>query len=191
MRFEEGTNQCQDRHQLDQLRHSGFSVDASVHIPAGSSKTQEALSQYIARRMAVPPPLSLKKISIRENGEVTVISYTSDNEFFKGKTESLPVSRVLLELTQHITTCGSQFIRRYGLYAPQRRWYCIPAAGTKFMARHAPCSAARPRRRESRATGTRSLKASESIQISNTSSVRLPVGCAPSSQFHLDNPVIL
>jgi len=26
----------------------------------------------------------LKKISIEENGEATVISYTSDNEFFKG-----------------------------------------------------------------------------------------------------------
>jgi hypothetical protein len=102
MRFEEGTNQCQDRHQLDQLRHSGFSVDASVHIPAGSSKTQEALSQYIARRMAVPPPLSLKKISIRENREATVVYYTSNNEFFKGKTESFPATRFLLELTQHM-----------------------------------------------------------------------------------------
>ena len=61
-------------------RHSGFSVAASVHIPAGSSKTREALSQYIAR-----PPLSLKKISIEENGEATVISYTSDNDFFKEK----------------------------------------------------------------------------------------------------------
>ncbi|UCG00134.1 MAG: transposase, partial [Spirochaetaceae bacterium] len=40
-------------------RHSGSSVNASVHIPAGSSKTREALSQYISR-----PPLSLKKISI-------------------------------------------------------------------------------------------------------------------------------
>jgi hypothetical protein len=34
---------------LSNWRHSGFSVDASVHIPAGSSKTREALSQYIAR----------------------------------------------------------------------------------------------------------------------------------------------
>jgi len=67
-----------------------------VHIPAGSSKTREALSQYIAR-----PPLSLKKISIQENGEETVISYTSDNDFFKGKIESFPVTRFLLELTQN------------------------------------------------------------------------------------------
>ena len=64
---------------------------------AGSSKTREAPSQYIARS-----PLSLKKISIQENGEATVISYTSDNNFFKGKIESFPVMRFLLELTQHI-----------------------------------------------------------------------------------------
>jgi hypothetical protein len=76
-------------------RHSEVSVGASVHIPAGSSKTREALSQYIAR-----PPLSLKKISIEENGEATVISYTSGNEFFKGKIQSFPVTRFLLELTQ-------------------------------------------------------------------------------------------
>ena len=107
-------------------RHSGFSVDTSVHIPAGSSKTREALSQYIAR-----PPLSLKKIGIQENGEATVISYTSDNDFFKGKIESFPVTRFLLELTQHIPPRGSQYIRRYGLYAPQRRWYGIPASRTK------------------------------------------------------------
>ena len=37
--------------------HSGFSVD-SVRIPAGSSRTREALSQYIAR-----PPVSLQKLA--------------------------------------------------------------------------------------------------------------------------------
>jgi len=104
-------------------RHSGFSVDASVHIPAGFSKTREALSQYIAR-----PPLSLKKISIEENKEATVVYYTSDNEFFKGKIESFPVTRFLLELTQHIPPRGSQYIRRYGLYASRTKgkWPAMP-----------------------------------------------------------------
>jgi hypothetical protein len=104
-------------------RHSGFIVDASVHIPAGSSKTRKALSQYIAR-----PPLSLKKISIEENREATVVYYTSDNEFFKGKIESFPVTRFLLELTQpkvpargHIPPRGSQYTRRYGLYASRTK----------------------------------------------------------------------
>ncbi|NIO10524.1 MAG: hypothetical protein GTO14_23155, partial [Anaerolineales bacterium] len=83
----------------------------------------EALSQYIAR-----PPLSLKKISIEENGEATVIVYTSDNEFFKGKIESFPVTRFLLELTQHVPPRGSQYIRRYGLYASRTKgkWPDMP-----------------------------------------------------------------
>ena len=104
-------------------RHSGFSVDNAVSIPAFSDKAREALSQYIAR-----PPLSLKKMSILENGEATVISYTSDNDFFKGKIESFSVTRFLLELTQHIPPRGSQYIRRYGLYASRTkgRWPEIP-----------------------------------------------------------------
>jgi hypothetical protein len=98
-------------------------VDASVHIPAASSKTREALSQYIAR-----PPLALKKIGIQENGEATVISYISDNDFFKGKIESFPVPRFLLELTQHIPPRGLQYIRRYGLYASRTKgkWPDMP-----------------------------------------------------------------
>ena len=41
-------------------KHSGFSVDHAIHIPAFSIRAREALSQYIDR-----PPLSLKKILIR------------------------------------------------------------------------------------------------------------------------------
>ena len=77
---------------------------------------RQSLSQYIAR-----PPLSLKKISIEENGEATVISYTPANDFFKGKIETFPVMRFLLELTQHIPPRGSQYIRRYGLYASRTK----------------------------------------------------------------------
>ena len=29
--------------------HSGFSVDASIRIPAGSTETRQALAQYIVR----------------------------------------------------------------------------------------------------------------------------------------------
>jgi hypothetical protein len=70
----------------------------------------------------------LKKISIEENGEATVVSYTSDNDFFKGKIESFPVTRFLVELTQHIPPRGSQYIRRYGLYSSRTKgkWPDIP-----------------------------------------------------------------
>jgi len=63
----------------------------------------------------------LKKLSIEENGEATVISYTSNNDFFRGKIESFSVIRFLLELTQHIPPRGSQYIRRYGLYAARTK----------------------------------------------------------------------
>jgi len=67
-------------------KHSGFSVDHSIRIPAFSIRAREALSQYIARA-----PLSLKKIGIEENGEATAVSFTSQSEIFKGKTETFPV----------------------------------------------------------------------------------------------------
>jgi hypothetical protein len=100
-------------------RHSGFSVDYAIRVPAFLIRAREALSQYIAC-----PPLSLKKISIEENGVGTAISFSSDNEFFKGKTETFPVMRFFLELTQHIPPKGCQYIRRYGLYASRTkvRW---------------------------------------------------------------------
>jgi hypothetical protein len=91
-------------------------VDASVRIPAFSDQARQALSQYIAR-----PPLSLKKIGIEENRDATVISFTSQSEFFKGKTETFPVMRFFLELTQHIAPKGCQYIRRYGLYASRTK----------------------------------------------------------------------
>jgi len=104
-------------------KHSGFSVNHNIRIPSFSDQAREALSQYIAR-----PQLSLKKISIEENGEATVISYTFDNDFFKGKTETFSVTCFLLELTQHIPPRGSQYIRRYGLYASRTKgkWPGMP-----------------------------------------------------------------
>jgi len=118
-------------------RHSGFSVDNAVGIPVFSDKARQSLSQYIAR-----PPLSLKKISIEENGEATVISYTSDNEFFKGKIESFSATRFLLELTQHITPRGSQVY-------PAVWTLCFTDQGQ--VAGHAPYSPPCPYRMEDRA----------------------------------------
>jgi hypothetical protein len=46
------------RNMLD-WTHSGFSVDASIRIPAGSAKTREALAQYIVR-----PPVSLQNLLV-------------------------------------------------------------------------------------------------------------------------------
>ena len=55
-------------------------------------------------------------------------SFTSANEFFKGKTETFPAMGFLLELIQpkapargHIPPKGCQNIRRYGLYASRTK----------------------------------------------------------------------
>ena len=68
------------------------------------------------------------KKSVCENGDATVISYTSDNEFFQEKTETFSMMRFLLELTQHVPPLGSQYIRRYGLYASRTKgkWPDMP-----------------------------------------------------------------
>ena len=58
-------------------KHSGFSVDNSVLIPASSRKARVNLSQYIIRH-----PVSLQKILYaRSNG--TIIYKTRYNEYFK------------------------------------------------------------------------------------------------------------
>jgi len=57
-------------HNMMQWEHSGFSVDGSVRIPAGSSKTREALSQYIARA-----PVSLSKLVVEDHA-ATVLYQT-------------------------------------------------------------------------------------------------------------------
>jgi len=57
-------------------RHSGFSPDNSVHLPAGSTRARKALSKYISQ-----PTLSLKRMSVQENDEATQISNTADNGF--------------------------------------------------------------------------------------------------------------
>ena len=52
--------------------HCGFSVDLTVKIPASSSKTREALAQYIAR-----PPVSLQKILVQEHAAASCIAQST------------------------------------------------------------------------------------------------------------------
>ena len=60
-------------------------------------------------------------ICFEENGDGTVIPFASENELFKGKAETFPVMRFLLELTQHIPPKGCWFIRRYSLYVSRTK----------------------------------------------------------------------
>ncbi len=68
-------------------RQSGFSVDASILLPGGSSKERESLAQYLAR-----PPISLKKVSF-ESFHGKVLFHTSYNEYNKRKPEALRGNR--------------------------------------------------------------------------------------------------
>ena len=89
------------------------------------------------------PMHSTEVAGTHHNRDATVISFTSQSEFFKGKTETFPVMRFFLELTQHIAPKGCQYIRRY---AP----VCFPHQGK--MAGHTACEAAGSRGVEEGAT---------------------------------------
>ncbi len=62
-------------------KHSGFSVDASVSIPASSKKARVNLSQYIIRHPGNPADCLQKILYVCSNG--TVIYKTKYNEYFK------------------------------------------------------------------------------------------------------------
>jgi len=62
-------------------KHSGFSVDASVSIPASSKKARVNLSQYIIRHPAILTDCLQKILYVCSNG--TVIYKTKYNEYFK------------------------------------------------------------------------------------------------------------
>jgi len=110
--------------------HSGFSVDGSVGIPAGSPKAREALSQYIAR-----PPVSLKKLLVEEGGTDSVLYYTAYNDYFRTNAKLFSASDFLAELLQHLPEPRTRLIRAYGLYSSRARgtWLRMP-----YLVRLAP-----------------------------------------------------
>jgi len=101
-------------------KHSGFSIDNSVHIL--DRKSRESIGQYIAR-----PPLSLKKITY-ESFKGRVLFHTTYSDYFKENLHMFDALDFLAELTQHIPPKGLQLIRRYGLYSSRikGRWHDMP-----------------------------------------------------------------
>jgi hypothetical protein len=96
-------------------KHSGFSVDASVSIPASSKKARVNLSQYIIRH-----PVSLQKILyVCSNG--TVIYKTKYNEYFKKNIKLFSADDFIAELTIHIPPKHKHLIRYYGLYSSRSK----------------------------------------------------------------------
>ncbi len=96
-------------------KHSGFSVDSSVKIPATSKVARVNLSQYIARH-----PVSLKKIFyVKENG--TVIYRTKYNEYWGENIKLFKAIDFIAELTRHIPPKHKHLIRYYGLYSSRTK----------------------------------------------------------------------
>jgi len=103
------------RNMLD-WTHSGFSVDASILIPAGSAKTREALAQYIVR-----PPVSLQNLLVDEGGTDTVVCRAPYSDYFHTDTKAFPAVEFLVELLQHLPDSRRRLIRTYGLYSSRAR----------------------------------------------------------------------
>jgi len=85
---------CPARKKVIPLR---VSVDASVRIPAGSSKALEAVSQYLARA-----PVSLQKLLVEEGGAGRVLYYTACNPYFRTNAKLFSATDFIAELLQQI-----------------------------------------------------------------------------------------
>jgi hydroxymethylpyrimidine pyrophosphatase-like HAD family hydrolase len=100
-------------------KHSGFSVDASVSIPASSKKARVNLSQYIIRHPGNPADCLQKILYVCSNG--TVIYKTKYNEYFKKNIKLFSAADFIAELTMHIPPKHKHLIRYYGLYSSRTR----------------------------------------------------------------------
>ena len=96
--------------------HSGFSVDASIRIPATSTRTREALAQYVVRA-----PVSLRNLLVDEGGTDTVVYRAPYSDFFKTDTKVFPAVGFLVEVLQHLPDTRCRLIRTYGLYSSRTR----------------------------------------------------------------------
>jgi hypothetical protein len=97
--------------------YSGFSVDLSRRIPrpaagrspagglAASSRTREALAQYVAR-----PSISLSKMLVEER-EACVLYRSEYNQYFKTYVKLFPALEFLVQLLQHLPEPRAHLVR--------------------------------------------------------------------------------
>ncbi len=96
-------------------KHSGFSVDNSILIPAKDQKARTGLSQYIARH-----PVSLNKIIYNpEKGKV--LYKTKYNDYFGENIQLFTATDFIGALTQHIPPKHKNLIRYYGIYSSRSK----------------------------------------------------------------------
>jgi hypothetical protein len=110
-------------------KHSGFSVDQSVFLPAGDQAGIERLIQYMTRC-----PFSLSRlVKVSDIGQVVYQAEKQACRAFpdpkgdgtqagvKRNFQILPPLDFLAEFTQHIPAKGSHLIRYYGWYSNKSR----------------------------------------------------------------------
>lgn len=115
--------------QIRSWRHSGFSVDRSVHTPAGNRDGLERLAQYMARS-----PFSLTRLlRITRTGQVVYHAEKhrphrfpdpAADDLFGGVARNYQVFDpldFLAELTQHIPNQSEHLVRYYGHYSNKAR----------------------------------------------------------------------
>jgi len=110
-------------------KHTGFSIDQSVYLPAGDKVGIERLVQYITRC-----PFSLSRlIKVTDNGQVVYKAEKQTCRAFpdhsgdgivsgaKRNFQVLGPLDFIAEFTQHIPPKGSHLIRYYGWYSNKAR----------------------------------------------------------------------
>jgi hypothetical protein len=110
-------------------KHTGFTGDQSVFLPAGDKIGIERLVQYITRC-----PFSLSRlIKVTDTGQVVYKAEKQNCQAFpdhkgdgiasgpKRNFQVLPALDFLAEFTQHIPPKGSHLIRYYGFYSNKTR----------------------------------------------------------------------
>ena len=124
--------------QIRSWRHSGFSIDRSVHLPTGDAEGIERLTQYMVRC-----PFSLARVvrfiragkvvyraetqrplRFSETASVDLFGTTARNFQILGTLDLLP------ELIQHIPNNGEHIIRYYGHYSNKARAIRAEQAGS-------------------------------------------------------------
>ncbi len=110
-------------------KHTGFSIDQSVYLPAGDQAGIERLVQYITRC-----PFSLSRlVKVTDTGQVVYKAEKQSCRAFpdhngdgivsgaKRNFQVLPPLDFIAEFTQHIPPKGSHLIRYYGFYSNKAR----------------------------------------------------------------------
>jgi len=132
--------------QIRSWRHSGFSVDRSVRLPAGDRPGIGRLAQYMARC-----PFSLARVvRISSSGQVIYraekhpphrFPEPASEDLFGGTARNFQVFGpldFLAELTQHIPNQGEHLARYYGHYSNKARGLRAKRADDEADANHQP-----------------------------------------------------